>query len=128
MQFGSHRSVILTSLLPRAPYPSPSRVAVDAMRQSARNADYQHLQGPDLLWTGAILSDRAQKDHQSRPLRDRDFLLDSTIEVGLYDNEATNTFLEKSMRYTAVSLSLLYDHVVALENKVICQLASCHWG
>ena len=43
-------------LLPRAPYPLPSRVAIDAMRQLARNADYQHLQEPDLLWTGAILS------------------------------------------------------------------------
>ena len=115
----------MTSLLPRAPYPSPSRVAVDATRQSARNANYQHLQVPDLLWTGAILSNRAQKDWQSRPLRDRDFLLDSTIEVGLYDNEAANTFLEKSMRYTAVSSSVLYDHVVALENKVIHRLASC---
>ena len=111
-------------LLPRAPYPSPSHVAVDATRQLARNADYQHLQEPDLLWTGAILSDRAQKDHQSRPLRDRDFLLDSTIEVGLYDNKAANTFLEKSMRYTAVNSSLLYDHIVTLENKVIRQLAS----
>ena len=116
--------MVLTSLLPRAPYPSPSHVAVDATRQSARNADYQHLQEPDLLWTRAILSDRAQKDRQSHPLRDRNFLLDSTIEVGLYDNEAANTFLEKSMRYTAVSSSLLYDHIVALENKVIHQLAS----
>ena len=84
-------------LLPRAPYPSLSRVAVDATCQSARNANYQHLQELDLLWTGAILSDQAQKDHQSRLLRDRDFLLDSTIEVGLYNNEAANTFLEKSM-------------------------------
>ena len=116
--------MILTSLLPRAPYPSPSRVAVDATCQSARNADYQHLQEPDLLWTGAILSDQAQKDCQSCLLRDRDFLLDSTIEVGLYDNEAANTFLEKLTHYTTVSLLLLYDHVVALENKVICQLAS----
>ena len=94
--------MILTPLLPSAPYPLPSRVAVDATCQLARNADYQHLQEPDLLWTGAILSDQAQKDRQSRPLRDRDFLLDSTIKVGLYDNEAANTFLEKSMQYTAV--------------------------
>ena len=28
------------------------------------------------------------------------------------------------MRYTAVSLLLLYDHVVTLENKAICQLVS----
>ena len=111
-------------LPPRAPYPLPSRVAVNATHQSAQNTDYQHLQEPDLLWTGAILSDRAQKDCQSCPLRDRDFLLDSTIKVGLYDNEAANTFLEKSMRYTAVSSLLLYDHIVALENKVICRLAS----
>ena len=116
--------MILTSLLPRAPYLLPSRVAIDATRQSAQNADYQHLQELDLLWTRAILSDRAQKDRQSCPLRDRDFLLDSTIKVGLYDNEAANTFLEKSMRYTTVSSSLLYNHIVALENKVICQLAS----
>ena len=115
----------LTSLsLTRAPYPSPSHVAVDATCQLARNADYQHLQEPDLLWTGAILADRAQKDCQSRPLRDRDFLLDSTIEMGLYDNEAANMFLEKLMHYTAVSSSLLYDHVVTLENKVIHCLAS----
>ena len=112
-------------LLPRAPYLSLSRVAVDASCQSAQNADYQHLQEPDLLWTRAILSDQAQKDCQSCPLRDRDFLLDSTIEVGLYDNEAANTFLEKLMRYTAVSSLLLYDHVVALENKVIHWLTSC---
>ena len=65
-----------------------------------------------------------QKDRQGHLLRDRDFLLDSTIEVGLYDNEAANTFPEKPMRYTAVSLLLLYDHVIALENKVICQLTS----
>ena len=52
-------------------------------------------------------------------MRDRDFLLDSTIAMGLYDNEVANTFLEKSMRYTAMSSSLLYDHVVALEMKVI---------
>ena len=107
-------------LLPaRAPYLSPSHVAVDATCQSAQNADYQHLQEPDLLWMGAILADRVQKDRQSRPLRDRDFLLDSTIRVGLYDNEAANTFLEKLMHYSAVSLLLLYDHVVTLENKVI---------
>ena len=112
------------SSLPRVPYLSPSRVAVDATHQSARNTNYQHLQEPDLLWTGAILSDRAQKDRQSCPLRDRDFLLDSTIKVGLYDNEAANTFLEKSMQYTTVSLLLLYDHIVALENKVIRRLAS----
>ena len=95
------------------------------MRQLAWNADFQHLQEPDLLWTGAILADRAQKDCQSCPLRDRDFLLDSTIDMGLYDNEAANTFLEKSMCYTAVSLLLLYNHVVTLENKVIHRLASC---
>ena len=70
------------------------------------------------------MSDQVQKDRQSRPLRDRDFLLDSTIEVGLYDNEAVNTFLEKLMRYTAVNLSLLYDHIVALESKVIRRLTS----
>ena len=116
--------MILTLLLPRAPYLSPSRVAVDATRQSARNTNYQYLQELDLLWTRAILSDCAQKDCQSHPLRDRDFFLDSTIKVGLYDNEATNTFLEKLMRYTAISSSLLYDHIVALENKVIRQLAS----
>ena len=116
--------MILTPLLFRAPYPSPSRVAIDAMRQSAWNANYQHLQEPDLLWTRAILFNRAQKNHQSHLLRDRDFLLDSTIEVGLYDNEAANTFLEKSMQYTTVNSLLLYDHIVALENKVICQLAS----
>ena len=116
--------MILTSSLPRVPYLSPSCVAVDATHQSARNANYQHLQEPDLLWTGAILSNWAQKDRQNRPLRDRNFLLDSTIEVGLYDNEAANTFLEKSMRYTAVNSSLLYDHVVALEKKVIRRLAS----
>ena len=110
--------------LTRAPYPSPSHVAVDVTCQSAQNGDYQHLQEPDLLWTGAILADQAQKDCQSRPLRDRDFLLDSTIEVGLYENKAANMFLEKLMHYTAVSSSLLYDHAVALENKVICQLAS----
>ena len=75
--------MILTLLLPRAPYLLPSHVTVDVMRQPARNADYQHLQEPDLLWTGAILADQAQKDRQGCPLRDRDFLLGSTIEMGL---------------------------------------------
>ena len=113
----------LLSLI-RAPYPSPSHVAVDATCQSACNANFQHLQEPDLLWTGAILANQAQRDHQNQALKDRDFLLDSTIKMGLYDNEATNTFLEKSMCYTAVSSLLLYDHVIALENKVIHQLVS----
>ena len=57
-------------------------------------------------------------------MRDRDFLLDSTIAMGLYNNEVANIFLEKSMHYTAVSSLLLYNHVVALETKVICQLVS----
>ena len=92
---------------------------MEATRQAARNVDYQHLQEPDLLWTGAILADCTQKDHQEQALRDRDFLLDSTIVMGLYDNEVANSFLEKSMRYTAVSSLLLYNHVVALEMKVI---------
>ena len=109
----------LTLLLIRAPYLSPSHVTVDVMCQLAHNADFQHLQEPDLLWTGAILADQVQKDHQNQALKDRDFLLDSTIAMGLYNNEVANTFLEKSMRYTAVSLSLLYDHVITLENKVI---------
>ena len=77
-----------------------------------------------MLWTGDILVDRAQKDCQEQALRDRDFLLDSTIAMGLYNNEVANTFLEKSMHYTAVSSLLLYDHVVALETKVIHQLVS----
>ena len=111
-------------LLIRAPYPLLSHVAVNAMCQSACNADYQHLQELDLLWTGAILADQAQKDRQAQPLWDRDFLLDSTVKVGLYNNEAANTFLEKLMCYTTVSSSLLYDHVIALENKVIRQLVS----
>ena len=49
-------------LLSSAPYPLPSCVAVDVTCQSAQNADYQHLQEPDLLWTRAILADKAQKD------------------------------------------------------------------
>ena len=76
------------------------------------------------VWTGAILADRAQKDRQEQVLRDRDFLLDSTIAMGLYDNEVANSFLEKLMQYTAVSSSMLYDHVVALETKVIRRLVS----
>ena len=111
-------------MLIRAPYLSPSHVTVDATRQSARNADFQHLQELDLLWTGAILADWVQKDHQNWVLKDRDFLLDSTIMTGLYDNKVANTFLEKLVQYTAVSSLLLYDHIIALENKVICQLAS----
>ena len=91
---------------------------MDATRSGARNANYQHLKEPDLLWTGVILSDRAQKDRANRELRDHDFLLDSMIDAGLYDNEAANSFVEKSMRYTAISSSLLYDHVVSLKNKV----------
>ena len=71
------------------------------------------------ICSGLELSWLTEKDCQSRPLRDRDFLLDLTIKVGLYNNEAANMFLEKSMCYTAVSSLLLYDHVVALENKVI---------
>ena len=84
-------------LLIRAPYLLPSCVTVDATCQSAHNANFQHLQEPDLLWTGAILADQAQKDRQNQALKDRDFLLDSTIAMGLYDNEVANTFLEKSM-------------------------------
>ena len=114
----------MSLLLTRAPYLSPSHVAVDATCQLARNADFQHLQEPDLLWTGAILADQVQKDRQNQALKDRDFLLDLTIVMGLYDNEVANTFLEKLMRYTAVSLLLVYDHIVALENKVIHRLAS----
>ena len=64
------------------------------------------------------MADKAQKDHQDRDLQDRDFLLDSIIGMGLYDNEVANSFVEKSMRYTAVSTLLLYDHVVGLEHQV----------
>ena len=73
---------------------------------------------------GAILANKAQKDCQDRALKDRDLLLDLTIVMGLYNNKVANTFVEKSMRYSAVSLSMLYDHVITLENKVIRQLVS----
>ena len=104
--------------LTSAPYPSASQIVVEAKRVLARNADFQYLEEPDLLWTGVILADKAQKDRQDRDLQDRDFLLDSTIGMGLYNNEVANSFVEKSMRYTAVSTSLLYDHVVGLEHQV----------
>ena len=97
---------------------------MDAMHQSARTADYQHLKELDLLWTGVILADKAQKDCQDQVLKDRDFLLDSTIRMGLYDNETANTFVEKLMRYTAICLLMLYDHIVTLENKVTRWLVS----
>ena len=80
----------------KAHYSSPSCVAIDATRQLACNANFQHLQEPDLLWTGAILAGWVQKDRQNRALKDRDFLLDSTIAMELYDNEVANT-LEKLM-------------------------------
>ena len=73
---------------------------------------------------GAILADKVQKDHQDQALKDRDFLLDLMIGMGLYDNEVVNTFVEKLMRYTTISSLMLYDHIVALDNKVICQLVS----
>ena len=84
---------------------------MEATRQAAQNADYQHLQEPDLLWTGAILSDRTQKDRQERALRDRDFLLDSTIAMGLYDNEVANTFLEKSMQLKILELQIVFSTI-----------------
>ena len=114
---GRHSS--LTPWLTSAPYPLPFCVVTNAQCSIACNANFQHLEEPDLLWTGAILADKMQKDCQECKLRDRDFLLDSMIGVGLYDNKATNTFVEKSMQYTTVNSSLLYDHIVSLENKVM---------
>ena len=111
-------SVLMSSWLTSALYPLLSCVVIDAKHQLARTTDFQHLEEPDLLWTGVILADKAQKDCQERELKDRDFLLDLTILMGLYDNKVTNSFIEKSMRYTAMPYSLLYDHVVSLENKV----------
>ena len=73
--------------LTRAPYPSLSQVVVDAKHHAAHNFDYRHLKEPDLLWTGAILANYAQKDHQEHELKDRDFLLNSSIGLGLYDNK-----------------------------------------
>ena len=114
---GRH-SDLTSPWLTNTPYPSPSQVVTDIQHPSAHNADFQHLEEPDLLWTGAILADKVQKDQQECKLRDWDFLLDSMIGVGLHDNEATNTFVEKLMCYTTISSSLLYDHVMSLENKV----------
>ena len=91
---------------------------VEAQRDTARRSDYQHLKGPDVLWTGAILADRAQKDCQERPLNRRDFLLDDLIGSGLYDSNIANSFLERSQCYTATCVSALYDHVVDMKHEV----------
>ena len=114
----------LTPWLTSALYPLLSHVIVDAKHQSACMADFQYLKEPDLFWTGAILANRAQKDWQDCVLKERDFLLNLTIGIGLYDNEVANLFVEKLMQYTAVSSSLLCDHIVSLENKVTYQLVS----
>ena len=90
----------------------------EAQRDTARRGDYQHLEAPDLLWTGAILADRAQKDRRERPLNKRDFLLDDLIGSGLYDQEAANSFLERLQCYTATCVSVLYDHVVDMKRDV----------
>ena len=90
----------------------------EAQRDTARCGDYQHLEAPDLLWTGAILADHAQKDRRERPLNRRDFLLDDLISSGLYDQEAANSFLEQSQRYMATCVSALYDHVVDMKREV----------
>ena len=101
-----------------APYPLPAQIVAEAQCDTARCGDYQHLEAPDLLWTGAILADRAQKDRRERPLNKRDFLLDDLIGSGLYDQEAANSFLERSQRYTATCVSALYDHVVDMKRDV----------
>ena len=49
-------------MVTKAPYPLPAQIVVDAKRGSARKGDFQHLEALDLLWTGAILTDQAQKD------------------------------------------------------------------
>ena len=73
---------------------------------------------PSVLWTGAILADWAQKDCRERPLNKRDFLLDDLIGSGLYDSEASNSFLEQSQRYTATCILALYDHVIDMKYEV----------
>ena len=50
------------SIVTRAPYPLPAQIVADAKHNSARKGDYQYPEAPDLLWTGAILADWAQKD------------------------------------------------------------------
>ena len=61
-------------LVASTPYPAPAQIVVDAKRDTARRGNYQHLEALDLLWTGAILADWAQKDCQEHPLNKRDFL------------------------------------------------------
>ena len=90
----------------------------EAQRDTAHRGNYQYLEAPDLLWTGAILADRAQKDRRERPLNRRDFLLDDLIGSSLYDQEAANNFLERSQRYTATCVLALYDHVIDMKCEV----------
>ena len=45
-------------------------------------------------------------------------MLDDLIGSGLYDQEAANSFLEQSQRYTATCVSALYDHVVDMKRDV----------
>ena len=106
-------------MVTRAPYLLPVQIIVDAKCGLACKGDFQHLEAPDLLWTGAILADQAQKDCQEHPLNKRDFLLDDLIGSGLYDSEASNSFLEQSQHYTATCVSALYDHVVDMKHEVV---------
>ena len=107
----SGRCLSLTFLVTSAPYPSPAQIVVNAKCDTAHRGDFQHLKAPDLLWTGAILVDRSQKEHKDCPINKRDLLLEDLISSGLYNSDAANSFLERSQHYTATCVSTLYDHV-----------------
>ena len=98
------------------PTPSPAQIIVNAKHDTACRGDFQHLEAPDLLWTGAIFADHSQKECRDHPIDRQDLLLEDLILLGLYDSDTANSFLQCSQHYTATCVLALYDHVKDLKH------------
>jgi len=105
----------------REGYPSNQEIQQLARRPNARNETLGHLSADNMMWSAALITDSKLLERKDYPATYKDEFLYDLIEYGVMDcmeGEPRNASEEKSMRYTAVCSSFVYDHVVNLEQKV----------
>src|SRR5919206_4597982 len=104
----------------RNAYPTNAQVILQAAREGNRRDEFDNVYFPDRLWGFAMVTDRRleAKTRMDREYRDRPLI--AHISDGLYDQKDVGMGLteRRSLKYSAVATSMLYDHILDLEPQV----------
>jgi hypothetical protein len=119
----AHRIIATT---PGLGYPSNQGIQEMAMRDAQIfqfSCRGQELSANDTIWACAMVADRSLMRQQEQPDVRRDKVLERLINIGIYDRGEhldlnNDSSEERSLRYAAILMNMLWDWVHDLESEV----------